>query len=317
MLTFIARRLLQAIPVLIIASLVIFLMIHMIPGDPALTLAGQDADPEQVAAIREAMGLNRPLPVQYGTWMLNMLRGNMGKSLISKMPVSTLIGFAFPATILLTLAVVFTAIVVGIPFGVFLARKNKTPLDMSATAVLGVILAIPNFWLGIILILVFSVRLGIAPSSGYVPFFTNPIQSIRFLILPVIALGARLTAEITRFAKNSVLDTFKEDFVRTAKAKGLPVNKILFKHVLRNALVPIVAMVGTRFGRLLGGTVIVETVFAWPGLGRVIVQAVAARDYPLVQGGLLILIVMYILVNLSTDLLYGVIDPRISVEAKS
>jgi len=316
MLTYVARRFLQAIPVLIIASLVIFLMIHMIPGDPAMTLAGMDADPEQVEAIREAMGLNRSLPQQYGTWMWNILRGNMGKSLISKMPVLRLITLALPATVLLTFAVVVFAVVIGIPLGVLLARKNGSPFDMSMTAGLGVILAIPNFWLGILLILVFSVRLGIAPSSGYVPFLANPIQSIRFLVLPVIALGSRLTAEITRFVKNSVLDTFREDFVRTARAKGLSLNKILYKHVLRNALVPILAMVGTRFGRLLGGTVIVETVFAWPGLGRLIVQAVAARDYPLVQGGLLVLIIMYILVNLTTDLLYGVIDPRISLEAK-
>ena len=317
MVTYIARRFLQAIPVLLIASFVIFLMIHMIPGDPALALAGLDATPEQVNHIRQAMGLNRPLYEQYGAWFLNFIQGNMGKSLISKMPVAKLIGLALPATILLTFSVLVVSLLVGIPLGVLLASRNKSALDVTATAFLGIILAVPNFWLGILLILIFSVRLGIAPSSGYIPFLENPVQSIRFLILPMIALGSRLTAEIARFVKNSVLDTFKEDFVRTAKAKGLPLKKILYKHVLRNALVPIVAMVGTRFGRLLGGTVIVETVFAWPGLGRLMVHAVAARDYPLVQGSLLILVFMFILVNLVTDLLYGIIDPRISMEGKS
>ena len=311
---YIVRRVFQAIPVILIATFVVFMTVHFIPGDPALMLVGEDATPELLEEIREEMGLNKPLLQRYASWLFNMVRGDMGKSLLSRMQVSQLIGFALPATMLLTLAVIIVALVIGIPLGILLAYKNGTTFDVVVTVFQGVLLALPNFWLGILLILIFSVELRWLPSTGYIPFFENPLLAIKFLILPVIALGSRLTAEISRFVKHSMLETLKEDYVRTARAKGIPMVKILFKHVLRNALVPITSMIGVRFGALLGGTVIVETVFSWPGIGRLIVQAVGNRDYPVMLAGLVILIVMFVIVNLATDLLYGKIDPRISIE---
>jgi peptide/nickel transport system permease protein len=289
---------------------------HIVPGDPAQMLAGPNAPPEVVDALKEQMGLDKPIVIQYFTWLANIVKGNMGKSMISGMSVDYLIGLALPATLQLTFAVLILAIVIAIPLGILGALRNKKPIDYVINTYLGLSLALPNFWLGILLILIFSVQLGIMPSSGYVPLLDNPLQSLYFLILPAVALGNRLTAEITRFVKNSVMDTFREDFIRTAKAKGLSNNKIVFKHVLRNALIPIITMIGMRFGRLLGGAVVVETVFSWPGIGRLIVQAIGNRDYPLVQGSLLIVMIMFIVVNLITDLLYGVIDPRISLESE-
>lgn len=314
--TYIIRRILQAIPVIIVASFVIFILMHIVPGDPAQMLAGPNAPPEVVDALKEQMGLDKPIVIQYFTWLANIVKGNMGKSMISGMSVDYLIGLALPATLQLTFAVLILAIVIAIPLGILGALRNKKPIDYVINTYLGLSLALPNFWLGILLILIFSVQLGIMPSSGYVPLLDNPLQSLYFLILPAVALGNRLTAEITRFVKNSVMDTFREDFIRTAKAKGLSNNKIVFKHVLRNALIPIITMIGMRFGRLLGGAVVVETVFSWPGIGRLIVQAIGNRDYPLVQGSLLIVMIMFIVVNLITDLLYGVIDPRISLESE-
>ena len=317
MTAYIIRRVLQIIPVILIATFVVFMVIDFIPGDPAQSLVGQDATPEQLQVIREDMGLDKPILQRYASWLFNMVRGDMGKSLISRAQVSQLIGFALPATLLLTLGVIAVALVIGIPLGVLLAYRHGTILDVAVTVFQGFLLALPNFWLGILLILLFSVQLRWLPSTGYIPFFENPLLAIKFLILPVISLGARLTAEISRFVKHTVLDTLKEDYVRTARAKGIPMGKILFKHVLRNALVPITAMIGVRFGALLGGTVIVETVFSWPGMGRLILQAVGNRDYPVMLAGLVILIVMFVTINLVTDLLYGRIDPRISIEGSA
>jgi peptide/nickel transport system permease protein len=314
--TYIIRRILQAIPVIIVASFVIFILMHLVPGDPAQMLAGPNAPPEVVDALRERMNLDKPLVIQYFSWLANIFKGNMGKSMISGMSVNFLIGLALPATLQLTIAVLVLSIAIAIPLGILGAVRNKKPIDYVINTYLGLSLALPNFWLGILLILVFSVQLRVMPSSGYVPLLENPLQSLYFLVLPAIALGNRLTAEITRFVKNSVMDTFREDYIRTAKAKGLSHRKIVYKHVLRNALIPIITMIGMRFGRLLGGAVVVETVFSWPGIGRLIVQAIGNRDYPLVQGSLLIVMIMFILVNLVTDVLYGVIDPRISLESE-
>lgn len=314
--TYIIRRIFQAIPVIIVASFVIFILMHLVPGDPAQMLAGPNAPPEVVDALRERMNLDKPLVIQYFSWLANIFKGNMGKSMISGMSVNFLIGLALPATLQLTIAVLVLSIAIAIPLGILGAVRNKKPIDYVINTYLGLSLALPNFWLGILLILVFSVQLRVMPSSGYVPLLENPLQSLYFLVLPAIALGNRLTAEITRFVKNSVMDTFREDYIRTAKAKGLSHRKIVYKHVLRNALIPIITMIGMRFGRLLGGAVVVETVFSWPGIGRLIVQAIGNRDYPLVQGSLLIVMIMFILVNLVTDVLYGVIDPRISLESE-
>lgn len=310
---YIIRRLLQVIPVVLVTSFLVFMLLHMIPGDPAQMLAGPNATDDVVEALRSQMNLDRSVPVQYGTWLANLVRGDMGRSLISNLPVSQLIGRALGATLQLASAVLILAVLISIPLGVAGAAFNGRGPDHVINGYVGISLALPNFWLGILLILVFAVQLRWLPSSGYANLFRDPLRAIPLLILPTIALGNRITAEITRFVKNSMLETFKEDFVRTARAKGVPYRSILFKHVLRNALIPVVTMIGLRFGRLLGGAVVVETVFAWPGIGRLIVQSIGNRDYPLVQGSLMVVVLLFITINLVTDILYGVIDPRISI----
>ena len=310
---YIIRRLLQAIPVVIITTLLVFMLIHMVPGDPAQMLAGPNATDDVVEGLRSRMNLDQPLPIQYGTWITNLMQGDMGTSLISRVPVAQLIGRSLGATLQLTFAVLILAIFIAVPLGVVAAAFNGRAIDHAINGYVGLSLALPNFWFGILLILIFAVQLRWLPSSGYANLFEDPARAIPLLILPTLALGNRIAAEITRFVKNSMLETFHEDFVRTAKAKGVSHRKILFKHVLRNALIPVVTMIGLRFGRLLGGAVVVESVFAWPGIGRLIVQAIGNRDYPLVQGSLMIVVLLFIGINLLTDVLYGVLDPRISL----
>ena len=316
MFSFITKRITQVIPVLIAASFIIFLMVRALPGDPALMYAGPDATDEMVEALRLRMGLDKPILQQYLIWLVNSFKGDFGKSMISGMQVSFLLSRAIPATLILTFTVLFFSVFIAIPLGIISAIKDKKFIDGAIDTYVAISLALPNFWLGILLILLFSVKLSLLPSSGYTPLSENFAESIRYLILPAVALGNRLTAEITRFVKSSILETFKEDFIRTAKAKGLGIYRLTFQHVLRNALIPIVTMIGMRFGRLLGGAVIVETVFSWPGVGRLIANAIGQRDYPMIQAGLMFVILIYIIINLCTDLLYGIIDPRISLDRK-
>ena len=309
--TYVIRRLLQSVPVLILASVAVFLLLHMVPGDPALLLAGPDATPEVVTAVRREMGLDQPLPVQYALWMRHALSGDLGRSYISRLPVAQLIGNALPATIELALAALLIAVLFGIPSGIISAVNRQSLPDWLITLTNGLALAIPNFWLGILLIILFALVLGWLPPGGRVDFLSNPGTAWKSLLLPAVTLGIHIAATLSRFTRAAMLEVLHEDYIRTARAKGLSQWGVLGRHAIRNALIPIVTVLGIQFGRLLGGAVIVESVFAWPGIGRMVLQAVLNRDYLLVQGTLLLLVVAFIFINLIVDLLYGVLDPRI------
>jgi len=311
MLIFILRRLLQAVPVVFLASVGVFLLLHLLPGDPAQMMAGSDATPETLAAMRQDLGLNEPLPIQYWVWLQHVLRGDLGKSILSKIPVSTLMMQRAPATLELAVAGEILTIVIGIPLGVLAAIKQRSRIDLGITSFISLGLAIPSFWLGILLIILFAVVLGWMPPGGRGDFGRDPLTALKFITLPAITLAVPASMNLSRLTKASVLDVLYEDYVRTAWAKGLHSRAVIAKHVLRNSLIPIITAVGLEFGRLLGGAIIVESVFAWPGLGTLMLTSIGNRDYVIVQAGLLLLVMVFIMVNLIIDVAYGFLDPRI------
>jgi len=311
MLIFILRRVLQAIPVVFLASVGVFLLLHLLPGDPAQVLAGSDASPQTLEAIREDLGLNEPLPVQYLVWLQHVLRGDLGKSILSKIPVSQLMAQRLPATLELAFAGEVLTILIGVPLGILAAVKQRSKADWGITSVISMGLAIPNFWLGILLIILFAVALGWMPPGGRGDFTKDPLTALKFITLPAITLALPAAMNLSRLTKASVLEVLFEDYVRTAWAKGLNGRRVVIVHVLCNALIPVITAVGLEFGRLLGGSIIVESVFTWPGLGTLMLTSINNRDYASVQAGLLLLVMVFIVVNLITDLLYGFLDPRI------
>lgn len=301
---YITKRLLALIPVLIGVSIFVFLLIHLTPGDPALIMLGERGNPEQLENMREQMGLNRPLPVQYGSWAIDAVRLDFGRSVRSRKPVITEITDRLPNTAILALTSVALAVIIGIPVGVLSAAKPNSFFDNLFTAIAFTAVGMPVFWQAIMLILIFSVFLGWLPSSGMGP-------SIRYFILPTIALATVTTARIVRITRSSMMDVLKEDYVRTARAKGVTERAVIYKHALRNSLIPVVTIIGLSFGRLLGGAVLTETIFAWPGLGRLIVEAIRTKDFPVVQGSIMVFAIMFALVNLGTDIIYAFLDPQI------
>ena len=311
MIAYILRRFLHLIPVILLTSVLVFLLLHLVPGDPAETVAGPDATPDVIQAVRQKMGLDRPLPIQYGIWLGNVARFDLGASYISKMPVIDLVGYAFPATIQLALAGLFLALAVSLPLGVLASVKQASKLDLFVQSFTALGLGVPNFWLGILLILLFALILGILPPGGRIDPMQSPAMGLKTLILPAVTLGVQMSAVFTRFVRAAMLEVLHEDYVRTARAKGLHERVVVVRHALRSALVPVVTVVGLQFGRLLGGAVVVESVFAWPGVGRLIIQAVEQRDYTVVQAALLWLVLVFLLINLITDVLYAFLDPRI------
>src|SRR5713226_7685287 len=311
MLSFVARRLAQAIPVIFLATIGVFLLLHLLPGDPAVLMAGSDAPPATVEFVRHDMGLDQPLPVQYGVWLGHIVRGDLGKSVFSKLPVSQLIGQRAPATLELALVGELLTVLIALPLGVTAAVKQRTATDWGISSATGLGLAIPNFWLGILLILLFAVALGWLPPGQRGDLFKDPLAELKFLVLPAFTLALPLAMNLSRLTKAFVLEVLYEDHVRTARAKGLADVAVINGHVLRNAMVPIVTAIGLDVGRLLGGALIVETIFAWPGLGTLLLTAVGNRDYVIVQDCLLLLVGVFILVNLIADLSYGFLVPRI------
>jgi peptide/nickel transport system permease protein len=308
---FILRRLAQAIPVVFLSSVGVFLLLHLLPGDPALVLAGPDASPQAVALIRQDMGLDEPLPVQYVLWIGHVLRGDFGKSLASKLPVAQLIGQRAPATLELAIAAEILTVLIALPLGVIAAVKQRTRTDWGISSAVSLGLAVPNFWLGILLIILFAIALGWLPPGGRGDFTRDPITALKFLALPAFTLALPAAMNLSRLTKASVLEVLYEDHVRTARAKGLPEVGVVARHVMRNAMVPVVTAIGLEFGRLLGGAIVVESVFAWPGLGTLMLSSIGNRDYVIVQAGLLLLVMIFIVVNLATDIAYGFLDPRI------
>jgi len=303
MIAYIARRLLLTIPILIGVTFLSFMILHLVPGNPALVIAGVGASPEDIQRIEQALGLNRPLLDQYGVFLRNVLQGNLGLSITSNEPVSQEISDRFPVTLTLAAASTIFAVVVGLALGMVAAAKRATLVDVGASVIFLFALSMPTFWLGIVLILVFAVKLPWLPAAGW--------SGVSSIVLPALTLGAGGIAIIARLTRASLLETLGSDYIRTARAKGVPGAVVFVRHALRNALVPVITVIGLEFGTLLGGAVITEQVFAIPGLGRLVVTAISGRDYPTLQGGVLVIAVMVVLVNLLTDLAYALIDPRI------
>lgn len=311
MLAYAIRRLVQAVPVLLLSTVAVFLLLHLVPGDPALILAGSDASDEVIAAVRQDMGLDQPLPVQYGKWLARVVSGDFGRSYTSRLPVSELIAQRIPATLELAFAAMLLVLLIGLPTGVLSAVKQRSPVDWLVSSFNGLAIAIPSFWFGILAILLFALVLGWLPPGGRVNRMEDPVRALKSLLLPAFTLALHPAASLSRLVRASMLEVLHQDYVRTAHAKGLSQRVVIGRHALRNALVPVLTVLGLQFGRLLGGAVVVESVFAWPGLGRLILDAIGNRDYAVVQAALLLLVLIFIGVNLLTDLMYGVFNPRI------
>lgn len=310
MLSYIARRLAIAIPTLILVSIFIFVLQKLLPGDPALVLAGEERDPEMLEFIRQKYRLNDPIIVQYFHWLKALFQGDLGISLRTNQPVLTLIGDKLPVTIQLAVMAMIIAMVIGIPAGILSAVKKGTAIDYIANIVALSGLSIPNFWLGIMLILLVSVHLGWLPASGYESPFVDPVRSFQTMIMPAFVLGTALAATLMRHTRSAMLGVLKADYVRTARAKGLNETSVVIKHAFRNALLPIVTLGALLFGELLAGAVLTEQIFTIPGFGKLIVDAVFTRDYAVVQGVVLCTAAGFLLMNLIADVLYFLLNPR-------
>lgn len=311
MLKIIARRVLVAIPTLVLVSLIVFGLQKLLPGDPLLTMAGEERDPEVLAFLREKYRLDDPFHVQYLAWLGNVLVGDFGHSLRTGVPVSTLIAQKLPVTIQLAVMAMIFALLIGIPTGVLSAVRKGTTIDYAANAVALSGVSVPNFWLGIILIMVVSVQWQLLPASGYVPLTENPLQSLRTMLMPSFVLATALAAYLMRHTRSAMLGVLSSDYIRTARAKGLLPKAVVLKHALRNALMPIVTLTTLLFGELLAGAVLTEQVFTIPGFGKLIVDAVFNRDYAVVQGVVLFTATAYITLNLLADIAYFLVNPRL------
>ena len=312
MTAYILRRLAELIPVLLIASMLIFGIVYAVPGGPVAVIVGENAPPEQIAAVVARLGLDQPLPVQYWRWLVAALGGDLGLSLHSREPVWTLIGQRLPATLQLAVVAILFGLLIGIPVAIASAIRPDGWLDRALGGWAALALGVPTFWLGILLILLFAVELRLLPAaSTYVPVWENPLDMLRYTVLPGLTLGVFVSGVFARFLRASLVTELRSDYVRTARAKGLKEHQVVARHVLRNALLPFVTVVGIMLASFVGGAVVTEAVFTYPGLGRLIIQAISQRDYPLIQGCVLVVLVIYVLVNLSVDILYAWIDPRI------
>ncbi len=303
MLRFLVRRILLTIPVLFGVATLVFSLIHMIPGDPVQSMLGDGASPESVMELRTRLGLNRPLYVQYLSFLNGVAHANLGTSLRTSEPVTAAITDRLPATFELAAAAMFVAVVIAIPLGVIAAVGAGTIVDHLATTLALIGISMPNFWLGPLLAIVFAVELGWLPVSGR--------GTLAQLVLPAVTLGAPLAAVLARMTRASVIDELRELYVTAARARGVSRLQAVLKHAVRNSLIPIVTVLGLQLGAVLTGAVITETIFAWPGVGRLLIQSISFRDYPLVQGCILLIAVAYVSMNLLTDLAYGLLDPRI------
>lgn len=307
---YIGKRLLVAIPTLLIVSIFVFSLQKLLPGDPVLAMAGEERDPQVIEFLREKYRLNDPVVYQYGYWIANVLQGDFGISLRTNQPVLELIGEKLPVTIQLAVMSMIFAFIIGVPMGILAAVKKNTITDYVANIVALSGLSIPNFWLGIMLILLVSVRLGWLPASGYESIFVDPVRSLETMIMPSFVLGTALAATLMRHTRSAMLGVMKADYIRTARAKGLSERVVILSHTFRNALLPIVTLGALLFGELLAGAVLTEQIFTIPGFGKLIVDAVFNRDYAVVQGVVLCTAIGFILMNLVADVLYVLLNPR-------
>lgn len=303
---YIVKRLIMLIPVLIGVTFLVYFILSMAPGDTATMIAGEGAEAETIEAIRKEYGLDQPVIVQYGKYMWNLLRGDMGRSYLTRRDVFTTIAGAFPNTAKLAFWSILVAVAIALPIGIISATRQYSMVDNvgMVAALLGV--ATPNFWLGLMLIILFSLKLGWLPSGGM-----NGWQSY---IMPAITLGTGDAALITRMTRSSMLEVVRQDYIRTARAKGVPEKAVIRKHALKNALIPVVTVIGLQFGGLLGGATLTETIFAWPGVGRLLVDSIKSKDTPMVLGGVIMLTITFSVINLLADILYAFIDPRIKAQ---
>ncbi|MEY4863870.1 MAG: transporter permease protein [Pseudomonadota bacterium] len=311
MLHFLPRRLLQLIPTLFLVSVIIFSLQQLLPGDPALVMAGEEKDPEVIAQIREQYHLDKPLPVQYGYWLAGVLQGDLGESMRIKKPVSELVAEKLPVTLQLASMAMFFALIIGIPAGILSAVRKGSGWDIGANVFALWGLSTPNFWLGIMLIFLFSVKLGWLPASGFVSPFEDLRQSLATTVLPAFVLGNAIAAVLMRHMRSAMMQAMSADYVRTARAKGLYERFVVLRHALRNALTPVITLGALEFGTLLSGAVLTEQVFSIPGFGKLIVDAVFNRDYAVVQGVVLVTATVYVLLNLLADVLYVLVNPRL------
>ncbi len=306
-------RVLHALPVLVLVTFVVFMILLALPGDPTLALLGDQASNEERQVLREKMGLDRPLPVQYLNWAWNTASGEFGRSLRTQEPVSQMLAQRVPVTLQLTLMSIAFALIVGVPLGILAAARRNSWIDFVASSAALTGMAMPYFWVAILLIMFFSLRLGWFPPSGYVPFFEDPLGNLKLMVLPTLTVGSAMTALVMRQTRASVVQSLSQDFTRTAYAKGASELRVLWRHALPNALVPIVTVVGLQAGALVSGAVVTETVFALPGLGRMVVEGIFERDIAPVQAGILVIVFGVLLINLVTDLVYAVLDKRIKL----
>lgn len=303
---YLGLRLLLALPALWLIVTMVFLLAHIVPGDPVEQMLGEGAQASDISQLRHELGLDLPLPVQYGRYLAGVVRGNLGQSIRFEEPVADVVLSRYPATLELAFFALLVCAAIAIPAGMFAAQHRGTAADHAVGLFTLFGLSVPNFALGPVLILIFSVLVGWLPVSGRGGFW--------HLLLPAITLGAALAAILTRMVRTSVIEELSSDYVRTARAKGLDDWAVLFRHAFRNALIPILTILGLQFGTLLAGTIVTETIFSWPGIGRLSVQAIEARDYPLLQGCILLIAVSYVAVNLLTDVIYAFVDPRVRLQ---
>lgn len=313
MIVFLLRRIIQIVPVVLVMCAVVFATSFMLPGDPTLTILGENAPAAARAALRAEMGLDRPIPLQFIDWLGRALTGDLGKSFKTGEPVMDMLLTRIPVTLELTVLAILLAVSIGVPLGIVAALRRNSWIDTLVSVLSVSSLAMPFFWVGMLLIMLFTLRLGWLPPSGYVPMLEDPLRNLQLMIMPVLTVGTAYAALLMRQTRAAMTEVLSQDFVRTARAKGMAEPRIVVRHALRNALIPIITVIGLQFGGLIGGAVVTETVFALPGLGRMITNAIFERDYMVVQGAILVIVVGVILVNLMTDVAYSLLDRRVEL----
>jgi peptide/nickel transport system permease protein len=311
MIGIVLRRLLSALPILLIVSLITFAMIHLIPGDPAAAIAGLSATQEQIENIRHDLGLDQPLMTQLLRWYMNLLHGDLGRSLLLGQPVMQATMFRLPVTIGLSLYALVITLIIGLSSGVLAALRQNTWVDQAAMIFAMIGISLPNFYLGLLMIILFAVDLGWLPSGGYVALADDPLGWLASMTMPAVSLALLLAGLLARITRSTMLEVLRQDYIRTARAKGLPRRQVVLKHALSNALIPIVTVIGIIVSLLISGAVVTESLFSIPGVGQLLTQAVLNRDYPMVQGGLLIITALLVMVNIGVDVCYAFLDPRV------
>lgn len=310
---FVVRRLLMAVPVLFLVSIMVFMLLQLLPGDPATVILGLEATPEALAALRAELGLDKPVIIQYIDWLAKVLQGDLGRSLVDRTPVFDLIIQRLPATVELTIGSFIVALLIAFPAGILSATKPGKAVDHAGTGLALIGMSIPHFWLGMMLIVLFAVKLGWLPASGYVPILQDPAANMMTMAMPMVATGFRESAILMRMIRSSLLEVMEADYIRTAYAKGLSEQRVVLEHALKNSLIPVLTTSGIIIASLLGGLVITETIFSIPGYGKLIVDSIFSRDFTTVQGAILVSAVFVVAINLCVDILYTLVDPRIKL----